>query len=111
MRILLDESVPRRLAGIITGHDVTTVVDVGWAGTQNGELLKLASAEFDVFVTVDKNLPQQQQLSQYAIVVVVLDAMTNRLEDLGPLVPSLLDVLTGPISSPIVLRLPPPRKG
>lgn len=103
MRVLLDESVPRGLAAAIIGHDVTTVVDLGWAGTRNGDLLRLAAVEFDVFVTVDKNLPQQQDLGRYAIAVIVLDTRTNRLEDVSQLIPQLLDILHGPLSSPMVV--------
>jgi len=58
VRVLLDESVPRRFAHLILGHEVATVVDHGWAGLRNGEPLDRASGEFDVFVTVDKNLPR-----------------------------------------------------
>lgn len=51
MRVLLDESVPRPLSQLIAGHDITTVVEHGWAGMRNGELLQRASDEFEVFVT------------------------------------------------------------
>ena len=54
MKILLDECIDRRLAKEIEGHEVSTVPQVGWAGIQNGELLRLAQAQFDVFVTVDR---------------------------------------------------------
>lgn len=106
MRILLDESIPRRLGKLIVGHDVTTVVDRGWSGARNGELLERAQSEFQVFVTVDQNLAQQQDLRQYGLLVVVLIARTNRLEDLGPLVPELLDSLAQPGASPTVLGGP-----
>jgi hypothetical protein len=65
VRVLLDESVPRPLAALLKGHDVTTVGQHGWAGIRNGELLERASAEFDVLVTVDKNLPRQLDLRRY----------------------------------------------
>jgi len=51
MRILLDECVPRRLRSELAGHDVFTVVEMGWSGKQNGELLALAESHFDVFLT------------------------------------------------------------
>ena len=57
MRVLLDECLPRRLKQAIVGFDVATVSDAGWAGKSNGELLGLAADDFDVFVTVDQNLP------------------------------------------------------
>ena len=62
MRVLLDECLPRRLGRVLTGCDVRTVPEAGWAGKQNGELLQLASASFDVFVTMDRNLQYQQNL-------------------------------------------------
>ena len=68
---------------------MVTVPQVGWAGIQNGELLRLAQVQFDVFVTVDCNLSFQQHLRQFTIAVIVLQAPTNRLEDLCPLIPQL----------------------
>jgi predicted nuclease of predicted toxin-antitoxin system len=60
MRILLDESLPRRLRSAFAGHEVATVVEAGWSGIENGELLRLAAARFDIFVTADQNLQYQQ---------------------------------------------------
>lgn len=65
----------------------------GWAGFKNGELLRRAEQEFDVFLTVDHNLSFQQSVSGLRISVVVLHAQTNRLVDLRELVPALLEVL------------------
>lgn len=62
MRILLDEDLPRRLAALLVGHDVSTVLRSGWAGIKNGKLLGLAAAEFDVLLTMDQNLEFQQDL-------------------------------------------------
>ena len=63
---------------------------MGWTTVQNGALLALAAQHFDVFVTVDRNLSFQQNLSSFSIAVIVLEAKTNRLADLRPLVPKLL---------------------
>jgi len=93
VRILLDECVDRRLAAEIVGHEVKTVPEAGWAALENGELLALAAAQFEVFVTVDRNLAFQQPLTRFSIAVVVLRATSNRLADLRPLVPGLLAVL------------------
>ena len=57
---------------------------MGWAGIKNGELMKLAEADFDVFVTVDRNLSYQQNLPKYNIALIVLRAVSNRYEDLKP---------------------------
>jgi len=93
VRILLDECMDRRLAGFLSEHEVKTVPQEGWAGIKNGELLNLAAAEFDVFVTVDLGFPFQQNLSGVSIAVVVLAAVSNRLADLQLLAPELLRVL------------------
>jgi len=64
VRVLLDEQLPRRLARELTGHQVRTVHQQGWAGLKNGELLRRAAREgFEVFVTADQNLEFQQNLS------------------------------------------------
>lgn len=94
MRLLLDESVPRRLRRALPNHEVKTVVEMGWGGIKNGNLLAIAAASFDAFITVDKNLPYQQNLSDLALAVVVLDARSNELPALLPLVPLLEQTLT-----------------
>ena len=60
MRLLLDESVPAKLRRALPNHAVRTAVEMGWSGVKNGKLLALASAEFDAFITVDKNLPSSR---------------------------------------------------
>jgi predicted nuclease of predicted toxin-antitoxin system len=91
MRVLLDEQLPRHLAREIAGHDVSTVQQRGWAGLKNGELLRVAAdAGFEVLVTADHNMQFQQNLSQSRLGIILLEASSNALEDLLPLVPSLL---------------------
>ena len=90
MRILLDESLPRRLRGEFTGHSVSTVVDCGWSGISNGELLELAATRFDAFVTADQNLQYQQNLAALPVRVVLLIARDNRFETLTSLIPQVL---------------------
>ena len=93
MRVLLDESLPIDLAAELTGHDVVTVRGQGWTGVQNGELLRRARAEFDVFLTMDRNLPHQQNLTAIGMAVVLVLAKSNRLADLKPLVPRMLEAV------------------
>ena len=93
MRILLDECIDRRLARDIVGHEVKTVPQMGWATIKNGELLAFAERQFDLFVTVDRNLSFQQNLPRYSIAVLILQAPSNRLKDLRPLVPTMLQML------------------
>lgn len=89
MRLLLDECVPARLRQALPGHEVATVVQAGWSGVKNGKLLALAAARYDAFITVDKNLPYQQNPSALPLAVIVLDAVSNELHHLLPLVPAL----------------------
>ena len=89
MRLLLDECVPARLRRALPLHQVSTVGLEGWSGVKNGKLLALAASKFDAFVTVDKNLPYQQDTSNLPVAVVVLDALSNELPYLLPLVPAL----------------------
>ncbi len=93
VRIFLDECIDRRLANDIAGHEVKTALQMGWASIKNGELLALAEQQFEIFVTVDRNLSFQQHLPRYKLAVIVLRAQSNRLRDLRPLVPKLLEVL------------------
>jgi Domain of unknown function (DUF5615) len=79
LKVLLDECVDVRLAAKLATVDVRTVADRGWLGISNGQLLALAAAEFDVFVTVDRNLAFQQHLPKFNIAVILLRSNTNRL--------------------------------
>jgi len=93
MKILLDECVPRKLAALLSGHECKTVPKTGWAGIKNGQLLDLADGEFDVFLTVDRNLSFQQRMSGRRIMVLVLKSSSNQLSALAPLVPEILKAL------------------
>ncbi len=93
MHLLLDESVPRRLRLSLPGHIVKTALEMGWGGVKNGALLALAAAQFDAFITVDKNLPYQQSIATLPVAVVLLSASSNELQVLLPLVPRLQEVL------------------
>jgi len=94
MRIFLDECVDWRLSRDITGHEVMTARQMGWTSIKNGELLALASEQFNVFVTVDRNLSFQQNLAVLSIAVIVLQARTNRLAELKLLLPDLLAAIS-----------------
>ena len=89
MRLLLDECVPKRLKQELPDHLVKTVQDMGWAGTKNGALLRLANGEFDALLTVDQGIEYQQNLSGLTIGIVVLVATSNDIDDLRPLLPDL----------------------
>jgi hypothetical protein len=90
MRLLLDESVAGRLGRSLPNHAVRTVVELGCSGVTIGKLLSLAAAaDFDAFVTVDKNLPQLQNMTTLPIAVIVLDAVSIELPALMSFLPYL----------------------
>jgi len=85
MRIILDENLPKPLKSIFPNHSVTTVQEQGLAGTVNGALLARLEGQFDVFITADKNLRYQQNISRRQLAI--LELPTNRLPLLRPLFP------------------------
>lgn len=94
MRILLDECLPRPLKRELNDYEIKTVVEMGWSGKKNGELLKLMVQEgFTILLTADRNLRYQQNLQQSGIAVIILVASSNRLSDLISLIPETREVL------------------
>ena len=93
MRILLDEDLPRRLGALLNEHEAATVQQSGWSGIKNGKLLALAATRFDVFLTMDQNIEFQQNLFTLPIAILVIEAISNRIEYLKPLVPKILKEL------------------
>jgi len=93
VRVLLDECVPRTLRRELPGHEVKTVAEMGWSGTKNSALLRLAAAEFDVFLTVDQGIPYQQDFAELDVALVIVRAPSNDINDLRPRMPEVLRVL------------------
>jgi hypothetical protein len=85
---LLDHCLPRRLARAFPSHIVNTTAEQAWDKLRNGRLLAAASIEFDVFLTIDKNLKHEQNLAALPVAVLVIMAKSNRLADLLPFVPA-----------------------
>ncbi len=98
MRILLDECVPKRLGRFLSEHDVITTPQAGWSGITNGELLQRASKDFDVFVTVDRNLAFQQNPSSLPLPVIVIHERSNKLKDILHHVPALKQTLSSSLT-------------
>lgn len=96
MRVLLDESTPRRLTTAFPGaFEARTVQQMGWAGSANGDLLRLAADHgFGALVTVDKGFEHQQNLAELPIPVVIMIAGRTRLQELLPLVPQVTTLLS-----------------
>ena len=94
MRLLLDECIDQRLRLLFLSHECETAGYAKLAGLKNGVLLAAAeNAGYEVLITVDQEIPYQQNVSGRYIAVLILCARTNRLADLSLLVPSALRAL------------------
>jgi hypothetical protein len=103
MRILLDECAPRPLKRELADYEICTVVEMGWSGKKNGELLRLMNQDgFTILLTPDQNLRYQQNLEQAGVAVIVLVAQSNRLPDLVPLIPDVRSVLSTIASGEVI---------
>lgn len=106
-RVLLDECVPARFKRELPGFAVRTVREHGWASKLDGSLLRDAEVEFDVLVTVDRNLVHQQNLSGIRLAIVVLVSYSNNIRVLRLLVPELLEALHTILPGQVVHIGPP----
>lgn len=95
-RVLLDENVDRLIEPLFDAELAVVRVDVqGWKGMKNGELLRMAEREFDVFVTMDRSLPHQQKIENYDLAVVVIRSISNSFVHVRPL----MDGINGAVKS------------
>jgi hypothetical protein len=93
MKIIIDECVPSIVKRALPAHNIVTVQDMGWAGIKNGKLLKLISANFDVFITSDKNLRYQQNLTSLELAIILLPS--NQVPAVTALLPDIDRALGG----------------
>ena len=93
MKILFDHCTPRPLRRYLTSHEVKTAYQMGWDRIVNGKPLSLAEAQFDVFLTVDQNIPDQQTMRGRAIAVIVLIGFDTSPVTLAPLMPKVIGLL------------------
>jgi len=93
MRVLPDSCVPRRLVGSLPEHQVRTAPEFGWGDLDDGPLLDAMAGSFDALVTVDRALVKQQRIADRPFAIMLLRARSNRLADLLPLVPRLIETL------------------
>jgi predicted nuclease of predicted toxin-antitoxin system len=93
VKLLLDECVTHSLRRDLVGHEVHTVENAGLKGLENGELLKAAAGVYDVLITVDQNIPYQQNPGGLPIAILVLAARRNSYARLKPLMPRAMAAL------------------
>ena len=93
MRILIDECLDWRLGRALTGHECVSVQAAGWGGLSNGKLLASAEKQFEVFITGDRNLAFQQNVSSFDIAIIILHAESTQLRHTVALMPKVLALL------------------
>ena len=95
MKLLLDENLPKRLKADFPTHEIYTVLDKGWNGVKNGELLRrMIENHFDALLTFDKNLQHQQNFQKYPIAVFILSAPNNTYTELTKLSANILQYIS-----------------
>ena len=109
MKILLDENLPTKLKyDFGENFQISTVKDMGWLGKKNGELLGLAAFnEFDIFLTLDRNLKHQQSINKFDLKFIILLAVDNKHQTLQPYIDKVKILLRSddiPIMSEISLK-------
>jgi predicted nuclease of predicted toxin-antitoxin system len=104
MRILLDECVNPRVLAAFQGHEVKTVIEMGWGGITNGKLLALAQEEFDVFVTLDQNIEHQLNMRKIGLGLLVVKVPDNKIKFYEPIFPQMLEAAEN-LSAGQILRV------
>jgi len=98
VKILFDHNLPRSLREHLPGHEIRTTREMQWEQLRNGALMTIAAgAGFEVFVTIDKQIEHQQNLSAFLLAVVVVDGKSNALPSLLPFTPFLRDLFASPL--------------
>ena len=72
MKILFDHGTPAPLRHQLSGHEISTAYEMGWAKLSNGDLLAAAEKDYDAFITTDQNLRYQQNLTGRRLAILVL---------------------------------------
>jgi hypothetical protein len=106
-RVFFDENLPRPLRRDLPEFTIRTAGEMGWAGIQNGKLLRLVALEFDAFLTGDRNIPHQQNLAEFRVGMVILAIGSIKLNDLRQYVPAIREALLTVLPGQIIHVTPP----
>ena len=104
MKILLDENIDVRFKKLFDSrvHAVFTIKEMGWQGIKNGELLQLLQKNlFDIFITVDKDIPYQQNRKALPVLIIILNVKRNVLERITKIYLHILELIAKPIQNEI----------
>ncbi len=100
MKLLLDENIPRKLKNDLSEFEVHTVREMNWDGKKNGELLELMLNDgFEVLITADKNIQNQQNFNKYPVPVLTLNVKLLTYRHIAELLPELKKYLNSELSN------------
>ena len=92
MKILLDECVTKKIKALLVGYTVFTIGQMEWKGLKNGMLIKKAEQKnFDILLTIDKNICHQQNIEKYNISIVILNTNNSNIETLQEYIPNFIN--------------------
>ena len=92
MKILLDECVTKKLKTLLADQTVFTIGQMDWKGLKNGILIKRAvQNNFDILLTIDKNICYQQNTEKFNIAIVVLNTNNSNIETLKEYIPNFIN--------------------
>jgi hypothetical protein len=97
MKILLDENIDVRFKNLFDANALAlfTIKDMNWLGIKNGALLKLLEENsFDILISIDKNLPYQQNEKTLPVLIIILNVRRNVLERISKLYPEILKLIS-----------------
>lgn len=102
-RVLFDENMPRQLRRDLPEFAIRTVQEEGWAGLENGDLLRQAAPTFDVLLTADQRMRYQQNVSRFTIGIVVIETFDTRLRNLRRFIPQLREAIHNAAAGTVVI--------
>jgi hypothetical protein len=102
-RVLFDENMPRQLRRDLPEFVIRTVQEEGWAGLENGNLLRQAAPTFDVLLTADQRMRYQQNVSRFTIGIVVIETFDTRLRNLRRFIPQLREAIHHAAAGTVVI--------
>jgi hypothetical protein len=105
-KVFIDECVDWRLLRSLAPYEVKTAKQMGWSELKNGKLLREASVQFDVFLSTDSGIEHQNNIASINIAVVILEPRRNKLSELLPLLPRLLEILPGTLPGTVTRVAP-----
>ena len=95
MKVLIDECCPKKLKNLLSFPDIEckTVREIGYASKKNGELISLIEGIYDVLVTIDGSIKDQQNITERRLSILRIRAKSSDISSIAPFVPEIIAAL------------------